>query len=109
MELVDKTQPAVAQFTPYSFSQNADILPIDQNLPTAGPIQTAKAVQQGTFTRAWTYRRKRLVGVACVNSLPKKISHPGMGDRDWERSWPNQMAATVRALHQGRLAELFLI
>ena len=35
--------------------------------------------------------------------------NPGLGDRDWERSRPNQMAATVCASGQRRFAELFLI
>ena len=33
----------------------------------------------------------------------------GLGDRDWERSWPNEMAVTVCASGQRRFAELFLI
>ena len=33
--------------------------------------------------------------------------NPGLGDRDWERSRPNQMAATVCASGQCRFAELF--
>ena len=35
--------------------------------------------------------------------------YPNPGDRDWERSRPNQMAATVCASGQRRFTELFLI
>ena len=35
--------------------------------------------------------------------------NPGLGDRDWERSRPNQIAATVCASGQRRFAELFLL
>ena len=35
--------------------------------------------------------------------------NPGQGDRDWERSRPNQMAAILCASDQRRFAELFLL
>ena len=34
---------------------------------------------------------------------------PGQGDRDWERSRPNQMAAIICASGQRRFVELFLL
>ena len=36
-------------------------------------------------------------------------TNQGLGDRDWKRSRPNQMAATVCASGQRQFAELFLI
>ena len=36
-------------------------------------------------------------------------AYPGQGDRDWERSRPNQMAAIICASGQRRFAELFLL
>ena len=37
------------------------------------------------------------------------LTNPGQGDRDWERSRPNQMAAKICASGQRRFAELFLL
>ena len=64
-------------------------------------LRLAELFYQNPGLRSWSPR----LGNRKAQSIATAFSpNPGMGDRDWERSRPNQMAATVFASGQRRFA-----